>query len=102
MDAKAEPEAATAAEAATRQRSDVIEVSKGMTIKLVRVGNDQDECAGEKDICWHVRVASEYTNQSRIVCAKNKASPSRFARNKTNSGIKPIRYIFIKFFLHTI
>lgn len=44
-------------------------------------------------------VASEYTNQSRIVCAKNKASPSRFARNKTNSGIKPIRYIFIKIFV---
>lgn len=55
MDAMAEAEAATAAEAARRQRSDVIEVSKGMTIKLVRVGNDQDECASEKEICWHVR-----------------------------------------------
>lgn len=91
MDAMAEAEAATAAEAATRQRSDVIEVSKGITIKLVRVGNDQDECASEKEICSG--VASEYTNHSSIVCAKNKASPSRFARNKTNSGIKPIRYI---------
>lgn len=48
-------------------------------------------------------VASEYTNHARIVCAKNKASPSRFSRNKTNSGIKPIRYIFIKFiFTHNL
>lgn len=48
-------------------------------------------------------VASEYTNHDRIVCAKNKASPSRFARNKTNSGIiNQLDIFLIMFFTHNL